>query len=116
MRIGVPRLHRPFLGRQILPSVKLVVLVAGALREHCPEDFNVRGNRVGLASQARREALLQITCSRVERVVKVVRIVVEQSAVDGAKTLADVDDVEPRARRELECDLDRGNWHQTPNC
>jgi hypothetical protein len=34
--------------------------------------------------------------------------------MDGAQALSNVDDVEPRARRQLERDLDRGNWHQAP--
>ena len=50
VRVGVPRLDRALLGRQILRRSKLVVLVAGALREHRPEDFDVR--RDGRPSRA----------------------------------------------------------------
>ena len=36
---------------------------------------------------------------------------ISESVMDRAQALANVDDVEPRARRQFECDLDRGNCH-----
>ena len=72
MRIGIARLDGTLLRRQILASMELVVLVAGALGKHGAEDFNVRGNGVCLARQPRRQALFEIAGRRVERVIEVV--------------------------------------------
>ena len=114
MRIGIARLDGTLLRRQIFASMELVVLVARPLGKHGAEDFNVRGNGVFLARQPRRQTLFEIASRRVERVIEVVGVAVEEAAVRRPQLLANVDDVEPRTGRQFERDLDRGNCHQVP--
>ena len=105
------RCESAFRGRQILAPLELIVLVAGALGEHRAEHFDVWRDGVLLAAQARGEALLEVPGGRVKRMIEVVRVDVEQIAVRPAEAVADVDDIEPGPRRELEGNLDRRYSH-----
>ena len=111
VRVGVARLDGALLRRQIVAPIELIVFVAGALGKHGPEHLDVRGDGILLARQTRREALLEITRRRVKRVIEVSRIDVEQVAMRRPQPFANVDDVEPGPRRELERDLDRSGCH-----
>jgi hypothetical protein len=47
----------------------------------------------------------------VEGVIEMARVAVEKIAVGDSETFANIDDVEPRSRRQFERDLDRGDCH-----
>jgi hypothetical protein len=108
MRIRIPRLFWFLRIGELGSSLELVVLVPGALREHRPENVDVGHYAVSLLIQARRKALIEVACGRMEGTAKRPRIRVERAAVAGGDHASNVDNVDPGAWSKLECELDGG--------
>ena len=84
------------------------MLVAGTLRKERPERVDVARNL--FRPEARREAAIEKSGSRVKRPVETVRECRERLVLRG-ETRAQVHDVEPRPGRELEREIERLTVH-----
>jgi len=107
MRVGVLRLFR-FLGvGQLGAPVDLVVLVSRPFREHGPEDVDVGHHPAAAVVQSRGETLIEVASGGMERTAERLGIGIQGVAELLRHNAANVDDVHPRAGRELERELDR---------
>ncbi len=107
VRIGVPWLLGLLGLGQLGPAINLVVLVAGALREHGPEDIDVGHHAAAAMNEPGGQSLVEITGGRMERAAQRLWIGVQAVAEPLGHQSADVDDVHARAREQLEIELDR---------
>ena len=105
--VRIARLHGALGVGQLAAAMQLIVLVGRALGKEPPEHVHVRLDTRAAACETRGEALLEISCSRVKRVIEAPPVGVEDVAVQDGGAAAHVDDVEARARRQLDRQLNR---------
>ena len=96
-------------GASSCAQIELVVQVAGAFRKHGAEQIEIRADGLGPRRQPGREALRQIAGRRVPRGVEAAGYWRSASPETADGQRADVDDVESRARPNLESEFYR--WH-----
>ncbi len=111
VRVGVERLDRLLLIGQLRPPLQVVVLVPRALREHRPEDVDIRHDARMALIEARRHALIEVAGGGVERAAERAGVVVEDAAVSSGDDIAHVDDVDARTWDQLEGNLGRRWMH-----
>ena len=107
VRIGVPWLLGLLGLGQLGTAINFVVLVAGALREHGPEDIDVGHHAAAAMNEPCRQSLIEITRSRMEGAAQRLGIGVQAVSEPLGHQAADVDDINPRSREQLEIELDR---------
>ena len=106
MRVRVARFDRALVVRQLLPEVQIVVPVPGALREQRPKQVDIRTDSLPAVVQPRSQALFQVPGRRVEGTVQRLGIPFERVAI-GHCLLANVYEIEPGARLDLQTQFDR---------
>jgi hypothetical protein len=110
MRIGVGRLDRPLLGRQLRPAIEIVVEIARAFRKNGREEIDVRPYGLRSRAEARGEALRQISSRRVQRAIQAAVVPLEHVAIGGRGLRSNIDDVEPASGRDVETEFEW--WHR----
>ena len=110
MRVGVGRLDRTLLGRQLRTAIEIVVVIAGAFGKHSGEQIDVRTHRLRARAEPRGEALRKIAGRRVQRAIQAAVVLLEHIAVSGRGLRPNIDDVEPASRRDVETEFER--WHR----
>ena len=99
VRVGVAGLDRPLCRVEIVTALEPVVLVAGALGKQGPERLEIRRNV--LRAQTRGQAAVQ-KARRSCGTTSTAAGIGGQRLVLGGEMSAEIDEVEPRARRELD--------------
>jgi len=105
--VGVPGLGALLLLAQLLPTLHLVVVVAGVGREEGPEGLEEVPERFGVVVEAGRETGIHVARGRVVRDVEPPGIAGHRLPAVGREDAADVDDVEASGGTKLE-GLERG--------
>jgi hypothetical protein len=113
MRVAVGRLHAFLLGRQLGAKVEIIVLVAGVRGKYRLKEVQIRLQAGAARRKARGKALRQVAGRRMWRDVQAAREPVEGVAVRGGCHRADINDVDPRARANVQCGFERR--HDGPN-
>ena len=107
VRVAVGRLHAALFGRQLGAKVKVVVLIAGACGKYRLKEVQIRLQAGAARRKTRGKALRQVAGRRMRRDVEATRETVERVAVRGGGHRADIDDVDPRARANIQGCFDR---------
>src|SRR4029453_16196534 len=113
MGVRVARLDGALRGVEVEPPLELVMLVTRALREDPAQCVDVR--RHALRAEPCDQAPVEEAGRRVRGPVEAVRVGRERVEILERKPRAQLDDVEPGPRRELEGQLERTFSHRRPS-